>query len=937
MEMWMVVAAAGSGYLANYWNRANRNKDLTDDGNLGPTLRTRNRTRNAPNSSTCQVEDNANPNKFGIIGGAFSLLSSEEEQSNAFSKSQVMENEAAHFDSKPGLANGKDPSGERIKQQEILQESHFGENPDMLANNFVGEFGFGRRYGSWKRGSSSFRGRGRVLRAAINKPMSSLESCLVNYEISDSSCISCGRQRTRQRQRPLLVTDGNKIVSRGAGISPLLLPIPGSDCGHSCHNDINGDGPEPAPTTGLPSLRKSSQSSRNAGMTKRRKTCGYNSSTLSAFESNKHFPFQGYLLVCFGVGIGIMSTVMSSRREMERLTCLLRQREELVEDLEEELEMRGSWSVKDLTDDARICLETWRNPLGKKQGQSDASLDALSNEACEVDGRASVRDPDKKMENMTSVEAELEAELEKLEFNLHSSKHQRKFPGINEIDPDCIADVVNGELREDGLMRNAESEEDNSSLIHDEFNTGNYSVSPRDLERRLHEVIISRLQDRIIELETELKGTRTKLQAVRLGQKQSNELSQTSQSLNSDPEVLTRTSGFLKNQIYLPADKKNSSKEYLKMPINQEKIDKLLIKELLEGTPTGDGIGSQTLNLTKVGCEDFNLQNIDVEDSNETKNLPLFLSLSGDALSAYTEAYDELMKMTLEKGTNMFASADVEDAQLSKQSVSVDSCHCYGGSESQQEDGKCFLHLERYPSLSTNFWNAGGQNACFSQGSSCVSGLQSFTSPKQMDLEFEGIALKSSYFPDNVVEDTSGSTPCSLKFVDTNDLINIDCDHYKSVGMNVATEPEKVMVNMDTLCRTDGSSSTRVSNLEGSQLPMPSAHQTCTGGKEQPSQLLDALPTVSTSVLDKTRFQGIIGTEEALEGDAGKGSCHQLCKIPGSLPTLSDNVSPTSDESDYSSEADDQLGTLLIKRIVEKIRQGCPSVQEAESMLASLD
>ncbi|GLJ16140.1 hypothetical protein SUGI_0269100 [Cryptomeria japonica] len=875
MEMWMVVAAAGSGYLANYWNRANRNKDLTDDGNLGPTLRTRNRTRNAPNSSTCQVEDNANPNKFGIIGGAFSLLSSEEEQSNAFSKSQVMENEAAHFDSKPGLANGKDPSGERIKQQEILQESHFGENPDMLANNFVGEFGFGRRYGSWKRGSSSFRGRGRVLRAAINKPMSSLESCLVNYEISDSSCISCGRQRTRQRQRPLLVTDGNKIVSRGAGISPLLLPIPGSDCGHSCHNDINGDGPEPAPTTGLPSLRKSSQSSRNAGMTKRRKTCGYNSSTLSAFESNKHFPFQdtsaGYLLVCFGVGIGIMSTVMSSRREMERLTCLLRQREELVEDLEEELEMRGSWSVKDLTDDARICLETWRNPLGKKQGQSDASLDALSNEACEVDGRASVRDPDKKMENMTSVEAELEAELEKLEFNLHSSKHQRKFPGINEIDPDCIADVVNGELREDGLMRNAESEEDNSSLIHDEFNTGNYSVSPRDLERRLHEVIISRLQDRIIELETELKGTRTKLQAVRLGQKQSNELSQTSQSLNSDPEVLTRTSGFLKNQIYLPADKKNSSKEYLKMPINQEKIDKLLIKELLEGTPTGDGIGSQTLNLTKVGCEDFNLQNIDVEDSNETKNLPLFLSLSGDALSAYTEAYDELMKMTLEKGTNMFASADVEDAQLSKQSVSVDSCHCYGGSESQQEDG--------------------GQNACFSQGSSCVSGLQSFTSPKQMDLEFEGIALKSSYFPDNVVEDTSGN----------------------------------------------GSSSTRVSNLEGSQLPMPSAHQTCTGGKEQPSQLLDALPTVSTSVLDKTRFQGIIGTEEALEGDAGKGSCHQLCKIPGSLPTLSDNVSPTSDESDYSSEADDQLGTLLIKRIVEKIRQGCPSVQEAESMLASLD
>ncbi|GLJ28305.1 hypothetical protein SUGI_0556360 [Cryptomeria japonica] len=194
---------------------------------------------------------------------------------------------------------------------------------------------------------------------------------------------------------------GSKIVSRGTGISPLLLLIPIIDCGLPCHDDINCDKSGPVPITELPSLRKWSQSSRNA------------------------YTSAGYLLVCFGVGIGIMSTIMSRRREMERLTCLLRPKEEL----------------KPGNIPARNCLETWQHSLGREQGQSDASLDALSNEACEVDDSTSGGEP----ENMTSVEAELEAEFEKLEFNLHFSNHHKKFLGINEIDPDCFVDVVNGE------------------------------------------------------------------------------------------------------------------------------------------------------------------------------------------------------------------------------------------------------------------------------------------------------------------------------------------------------------------------------------------------------------------------------------------------------------------------------------------------------------
>lgn len=61
--------------------------------------------------------------------------------------------------------------------------------------------------------------------------------------------------KDKAKARPLLVTDGNKIVRRGAGISPLPLPIPSTDCEVHCHDDVNGDESGPFPNTALTSLR----------------------------------------------------------------------------------------------------------------------------------------------------------------------------------------------------------------------------------------------------------------------------------------------------------------------------------------------------------------------------------------------------------------------------------------------------------------------------------------------------------------------------------------------------------------------------------------------------------------------------------------------------------------------------------------------------------
>lgn len=832
---------------------------------------------------------------------------------------------------------------------------------------------------------------GRYLRISSKpKPMSSLESCLfaqltgenIKHHFDESGVSSSFLFSSVANQRPLIVTDGSRIISRGE-VRPLLgLQFPSMD--HGLHYENGNILDEDEPAYGLPSLplvrglkksqgrrteqlaklqisnrdSMSSQNSRNdddaitaagSATQKRRKAYEYGPFASSQVASSKRDTSAGCLLFSFGIGVGIMFAIMSSRKEIERLKYLLRQTEELVEDLEEELKMHDSLTVKDLTGEAHNAVETWRDPFAEGHGTRHTSSDKLPEAGCEIGERTPIEEPEKRMENMTRVEAELEAELERLELNL---KHQRKFSGLSEIDPDCIADVVHGELNGHNLMGNTESDEDNSAFTHEEIHTGNYAVSPRDLARRLNEVRESRLHERIIELEAELEATQTKLQAFESGYQQSKALNQDIQSFISGSEVPAMRHNYLESQSDYSAGNRSSLKASSHIPYNQKEVCHRIIKELSEGS------GSQAMDLNGACSEAKGNQNTDDKESEENQNLPLFLTLSGDALSAYNEAYDEFMKVSSEKEVTMFDSIEIKNVPPTKQSFVVDNqalkylplddslesndtrtCHCYKEDDLQEKDGKCISHPDPFLLLSANCWNIMGSHPQCTQGSCSSSELYSLTSPNKMELGSEGIGLKSTDFPDCVLEDTSGSTPCSIKFVDTS-LIHSNCNHDKSLGMNIAPEPANLMVNMDTLCRKDVlSTNTTALMVEQCRLQMPSVNLIPTRGKKKLFSVVDQLPEVSTTVLDKIRSWDTLARVGASEFDTEKTLCHEVGhgKMPDSEPHLFDQSNTTSDDSGYVSEVDDQLGKLLIERIIEKRRQGSPIVEKAESIFASLE
>ena len=78
-----------------------------------------------------------------------------------------------------------------------------------------------------------------------------------------------------------------------------------------------------------------------------------------------------------------------------------------------------------------------------------------------------------------------------------------------------VGNLVKGELRTTGLPFEFEEDEVNegqSESLPEEFYNGNCAVSPRELAKRLHEVIASRQEQLISELETRLKSMEIKLQ-----------------------------------------------------------------------------------------------------------------------------------------------------------------------------------------------------------------------------------------------------------------------------------------------------------------------------------------------------------------------------------------------------------------------------------------
>ncbi|KAL7091254.1 hypothetical protein ACP275_12G094200 [Erythranthe tilingii] len=177
------------------------------------------------------------------------------------------------------------------------------------------------------------------------------------------------------------------------------------------------------------------------------------------------FRYQGsdaMLLFVTGMTVGIMSATTAWKNEVEKSNKQLNQMHNLVQDLHEELDMKDVLIVKEITDEGYLPPQENDTPPSIQE-----PITSPSNVADEED---------RKMEKLSKIEAELEAELEMLENNL-------KIFGVSEFDPVFEPDIVR-------------------------VQPVNYAVNPWELSLRLHELIESRLEKRINELETALAKTR---------------------------------------------------------------------------------------------------------------------------------------------------------------------------------------------------------------------------------------------------------------------------------------------------------------------------------------------------------------------------------------------------------------------------------------------
>ncbi|KAJ6851541.1 uncharacterized protein M6B38_259530 [Iris pallida] len=262
---------------------------------------------------------------------------------------------------------------------------------------------------------------------------------------------------------------------------------------------------------------------------------------------------------------------------------MLKHNENLVQDLQEELEMKESLTVKELPDEACESKE-----LKGSYTNMVHSLDSLKTHdpssfpSQERDGHDCLCLPESRGNTeLSKIEAELEFELERLELNMNASSLEGRISALGEMDPDLIGDVVQGELREDMLKGEArrgqvDVKRDSNGTSTTETHDVNYAVSPRELSLRLHEVIQFRLEERVKELENALWCSQKEIEFM------------------EDECVLSQSQRSFSNSENGPSPCKES--------------------------PT---LVRQDSSLSQALC----------------------VNLSGDALNAYDEAYEEFMRI----------------------------------------------------------------------------------------------------------------------------------------------------------------------------------------------------------------------------------------------------------------------------------------------------
>nr|CAD1819436.1 unnamed protein product [Ananas comosus var. bracteatus] len=158
--------------------------------------------------------------------------------------------------------------------------------------------------------------------------------------------------------------------------------------------------------------------------------------------------------------------------------------------------------------------------MKRKSREREQVLDSSSSHRLSKHSHSQGTAPRSLWKPESKIEAELQAELERLELNMNANSLERRSSDLEEVDQELIGDVIHGELRADKLFKQTDitsggdkdrdSKASSTGGVHDT----NYSVCPKELSLRLHEVIQHRLEERIKELEESLSQSLKQLQLI---------------------------------------------------------------------------------------------------------------------------------------------------------------------------------------------------------------------------------------------------------------------------------------------------------------------------------------------------------------------------------------------------------------------------------------
>ncbi|KAJ4961063.1 hypothetical protein NE237_020973 [Protea cynaroides] len=542
MDLWVVAAAAGAGYLAKHLSLDREGESESQSSFGGST-----HDKSEPRPLLQQLQEQACPlqrfswkqlggsgtsdreevssdfySRLSEANGSAGASATEVASTSGFSDEvsvnlRVYEefNILSLSSFPPGLSGN---NNHQEKADGIKGKSEIYDKPgDFLSHEpSTGERGFHYKYG---RGRSRSFLRSKLPRGYSIKPFSSLESCLIaqlykEHGKMDKNVFTPPSSPTTVPLRPLIVTDGKQIISRASSDSYRVRFGSVENKVHRGDEYAEGEtvlGVPPLPETGSLELPKKLKQKRGKGSLGRSKSSNMR-------VSPKDFQSQGspngMLLFCIGIAIGVMSTVMANKREVDKLNELLKQTENLVQDLQEELEMKDSLTVRELPNEGYESLRN--NDLSiHHQPLAPFSPQRKRTELKNCDSKELYdQKEDGKSESLSKIEAELEAELEMLELNMSSSSVHSLF----ELDRHFGTEIVQGELRANMIKRGDrgqdDSDQDVSGTSTTRAHTANYSVSPQELSLRLREVIQARLEERITELETALQHSRQRMPLV---------------------------------------------------------------------------------------------------------------------------------------------------------------------------------------------------------------------------------------------------------------------------------------------------------------------------------------------------------------------------------------------------------------------------------------